>query len=504
MFPIKTEYKEIPRIKADALIFFIPSDENGRAAGGRRLASLLGASVHESALGDATGAVGETNVIYTPATFATRRIILSGIGEPGTLTLETLRRAGAAAARKAQQMKLPSIACILDGIGGTVPDTAATPEQTASAVAEGIVLGVYSFSAYITSDERKAGAIRSVSIVAPTKERWREIERAVKRTAIVCSGVYLARDLGNMPGLDLYPQTLASIVTRECRAAGCATEVFNEKKIASLKMGGILAVSRGSERPPRFITIEWKGAPRRERPVVLVGKGITFDTGGISIKPAANMGDMKMDMSGAAAVAGAMKAAASLKLPINLVGLIPACENMISGGAIRPGDVIRIMNGKTVEIDNTDAEGRLVLADALVYAERYKPKAVVDLATLTGACVVALGHYATGMMGTDRTLIGALKKAGDRTYERVWELPLYDEYEKLIKSDIADVKNLGGRWAGAITAGWFLRTFAGNYPWAHLDIAGTAILEENGDYTRRGASGVGVRLLVEWLRDLSA
>jgi len=209
---------------------------------------------------------------------------------------------------------------------------------------------------------------------------------------------------------------------------------------------------------------------------------------------------MKMDMSGAAAVIGTLKTAAALKLPVNIVGLVPAAENMPSGTAIRPGDVVRIMDGKSVEVDNTDAEGRMILADALVYAQRYKPKAVVDLATLTGSCVVALGHYATGMMGNDDDLIDALKSAGDSSYERVWELPLYDEYEKLIKSDVADVKNVGGRWAGAITAGWFLKKFTGDHPWVHLDIAGTAILEENGDYTQRGASGVGVRLLIEWLR----
>jgi leucyl aminopeptidase len=233
---------------------------------------------------------------------------------------------------------------------------------------------------------------------------------------------------------------------------------------------------------------------------VLVGKGVTFDSGGISIKPSAGMAEMKMDMSGAAAVIGTFEAVARLKLPVHIVGLIPAVENLPSGSAIRPGDILRHYNGKTSEVDNTDAEGRLILADALGYAETFKPQAVIDLATLTGAVVVALGHHATGMMGNDSALMKKLTSAGETTYERVWQLPLFDEYEKQIKSDVADVKNTGGRWAGSITAGLFLKRFIGNYKWVHLDIAGTAILEENGDYSFKGASGVGVRLLTEFLR----
>jgi leucyl aminopeptidase len=211
------------------------------------------------------------------------------------------------------------------------------------------------------------------------------------------------------------------------------------------------------------------------------------------------MAEMKMDMSGAAAVIGAFEAVARLKLPVHVVGLIPAVENMPSGSSLRPGDIVRHFNGKTSEVDNTDAEGRLILADALGYAERYKPAAVIDLATLTGACVVALGHHASGMLGNDASLMKKLEAAGEATYERVWQLPLFDEYEKLIKSDVADVKNTGGRWAGTITAAMFLKKFIGSYKWVHLDIAGTAILEENGDYTQKGASGVGVRLLTEFL-----
>jgi leucyl aminopeptidase len=246
--------------------------------------------------------------------------------------------------------------------------------------------------------------------------------------------------------------------------------------------------------------MQHNGTKKRLPTVVLVGKGVTFDSGGISIKPAQSMAEMKMDMSGAAAVIGTMQTAARLKLPLRLIGLVPATENLLGGSAMKPGDILTHYNGKTSEVDNTDAEGRLILADALSYAERYKPDLVIDLATLTGACVVALGQFASGMMGTAQSQMDRLKEAGERTYERVWQLPLFDEYDKLIKSNVADVKNVGPRWAGAITAAMFLKKFIGDYPWIHLDIAGTAIIEEAQDYIPKGGSGVGVRLLIDFLR----
>jgi leucyl aminopeptidase len=235
-----------------------------------------------------------------------------------------------------------------------------------------------------------------------------------------------------------------------------------------------------------------------------VGKGVTFDAGGISLKPSAGMAEMKMDMSGAGAVIGTMSAAAELRLPVHLVGLVPATENLPGGGALKPGDIVRHYNGMTTEVDNTDAEGRLILADALAYAGRYDPALIIDLATLTGAVVVALGHFATGMMGNNPVALQEMHDAGERTYERVWELPLFEEYDRLIRSDIADIKNVGGRWAGAITAGMFLKRFVGDRRWIHLDIAGTAIMEEPTAYIPRGGSGVGVRLLIDFLEHWSA
>ncbi len=500
MISLKTEFKDVASIKSDALVVFVPSDDKKNKAAKRKLQTLLGKSVPQTSLDDVTGKIGETSIVYTSESFSSKRMIITGIGESNKVTLEFLRRAGATAAKKAQSLKLASISYINENFDNGTLEINESLEDIVCAVAEGAALGTYKFSTYFSDEEQKTNPLKSVTFIAHSKKSLKQIDAGVKRALAISDGVYLARDLGNTPGLDLYPEKLATAAQQECRKAGCKVTVFDQQKIKSLKMGGILSVSKGSERPPRFIIIEWNGGKRTDKPYVLVGKGITFDTGGISIKPSANMGAMKMDMSGAAAVIGTLKTAAALKLPVNIVGLVPAAENMPSGTAIRPGDVVRIMDGKSVEVDNTDAEGRMILADALVYAQRYKPKAVVDLATLTGSCVVALGHYATGMMGNDDDLIDALKSAGDSSYERVWELPLYDEYEKLIKSDVADVKNVGGRWAGAITAGWFLKKFTGDHPWVHLDIAGTAILEENGDYTQRGASGVGVRLLIEWLR----
>jgi leucyl aminopeptidase len=272
--------------------------------------------------------------------------------------------------------------------------------------------------------------------------------------------------------------------------------------MAVLQMNGILAVAAGSSREPAFIILEYHGAPAGEKPVVLVGKGVTFDSGGISLKPREGMERMKDDMAGAAAVVETVMAAAELRLPVNLVGLVPAAENLPDGGAYKPGDVITAMAGKTVEIVNTDAEGRLLLADALHYARRYKPAWLIDVATLTGACLVALGHEASGLMSHDDGLATRLLEAAEATGERLWRLPLWEEYGALMESDIADLKNAGGPTAGTVTAGWYLGQFAEGMRWAHLDIAGTAWEEKGRNHLPKGATGVGVRLLVEFLRRL--
>jgi leucyl aminopeptidase len=322
----------------------------------------------------------------------------------------------------------------------------------------------------------------------------------VARTQALYRGIVLARDLVSHPGNVVTTGYLAKSAQELAARHKLACKVLEMKELERLGMNALLAVGKGSAEPPRLIVLEYRGATRKEHPIVLVGKGITFDSGGISIKPGAGMEEMKTDMAGCAAVMGAIEAAAGLKLPVNLVAILPTAENMPDGKAYKPGDVITSMSGQTVEITNTDAEGRLILCDALHYALKYKPGVMIDLATLTGACVVALGHEASGMMGNDQGLLGDLKKAGERSGERVWELPLWDSYGEVMKSDIADLKNAGSRDGGSITAGWFLKQFVGKTRWAHLDIAGTAWGDKARPYTPKGATGVGVRLLIEYLR----
>ena len=315
----------------------------------------------------------------------------------------------------------------------------------------------------------------------------------------------LSRDISNLPSKDCTPLQLASRAKKISSNRPLKTTIFNTDKLKKLGFGGLLGVASGSQQPPCFIIMEYNGGKRGEKPVVFVGKTITFDTGGISIKPSPSMDEMKHDKSGGATVMALMQAVADLKLPVNVIGLMPATENMPSGSAYKPGDVITFYNKKTAEILNTDAEGRVILADALSYAQNYKPRMIIDFATLTGACIIALGTAVSGLLGNDKKIINSLFESGERTGEKVWELPLTKDYKKLIQSDIADIKNIGGRGAGTITAAAFLSHFVGNYPWAHLDIAGTAWTQEGTpkkSYIKKGATGVGVLLSIDFLRNL--
>lgn len=442
--------------------------------------------------GDFKGKESESVILYLDGTAGSNRIVLVGLGEKKNLSLEKYRRAAALGAKKARSLRAHIV-------GFEVPAASREKADSLFALAEGASLSLYRYDKYISKKKEDEPRIGELMFCSNDTSLTTMAPKILGKAQILCEATSLARDLQNAPANEIYPETLAK-AARDCAEKnGFTATVMDEYEIKELGMGGVIGVSQGSAKPPRFIILEY--GSQSKKPVVLVGKGVTFDTGGISIKPAAGMAEMKMDMSGAAAVIGTFEAVSRLKMPVHIVGLIPAVENMPSGSSVRPGDILRHFNGKTSEVDNTDAEGRLILADALAYADKYNPTAVIDLATLTGACVVALGHYATGMMGNDDNLQKALKMAGEKTYERVWRLPMFDEYEKLIKSDVADVKNVGGRWAGAITAAWFLRKFIGDYKWVHLDIAGPAILEENLDYIPKGGSGVGVRLLTEFLRN---
>jgi leucyl aminopeptidase len=480
--------------KADAAALFCFESEDSLSALRAELAKSFdhAASIFES--GDFKAKLKSSAVIYT-GNKDLPRLFLIGLGKKEGCTAETLRRAASAAAKRAASMQSESL------VMSCVETDSIEVSDAALALFEGAALANYRFDKYITSGKEDKKKLGKITLCAESKKTAAAAKGVLELAGAIYEGVTLARDLANAPNNEIYPETLAKKAQSAGKDAGFKVTVLDKKKIESLKMGGLLAVNQGSVRPPVFIVMEYKGGKSQDKPIVFVGKGITFDTGGISIKPGAGMGDMKMDMHGAASVIGAITAIAKAKLPVNVIALVPSTENMPSGSAYVPGDIITFMNGKTAEIDNTDAEGRLVLADALTYADRYKPQAVVDLATLTGACVIALGNVTTGMMGTDDALKNRLKKAAERTNEYVCELPLYEEYEEQIKSDVADVKNAGGRGAGAITAALFLKKFIGDYPWVHLDIAGTGMSTRETDYMPKGGTGIGVRLLVDMVRN---
>ncbi len=366
---------------------------------------------------------------------------------------------------------------------------------------EGIYLGIYSFDTYKSGDKiQKKLAINFYA------ENNKKLNSALTKAKILFQGIKFARDLQNEPAEKITPIELSKRISFELREAGVNVKVLNQFEIQKRKMGGVIAVGKGSDNPPRFIIIEYNGNIRNKKSkkkIALVGKGVTFDSGGISIKPAANMSEMKADMSGAAVVAGTILSAARAKLPLNIFGIIPAVENMVSGKSMRPGDIIMTSSGKSIEIDNTDAEGRVILSDALDFASKQKPDVIIDLATLTGACVVALGEFVAGLFTNNESLATNLYDAGISTHERLWRLPLWDDYNMLNKSEIADVKNLGGRWGGAISAAKFLENFVDKkIPWAHLDIAGPALAHKYNNYTNKYMTGFGVRLLFEYLRKL--
>ncbi|MEK9133368.1 MAG: leucyl aminopeptidase, partial [Pseudomonadota bacterium] len=354
---------------------------------------------------------------------------------------------------------------------------------------------LYRFDQLKSKPSNSRRALRRVVLAVPKRSDLGPGEQAIREGRAIAEGMKLARDLGNLPGNLCTPAYLAEQAVEIGKQYGLKITVLEKDDMQKLGMGALLSVARGSRQPPKLIVLEYHGGKEGEPPVALVGKGLTFDAGGISIKPAANMDEMKYDMCGGASVLGAVKAAAELKLPLNIVGIIPSSENLPDGDANKPGDIVTSMSGQTVEVLNTDAEGRLILSDALTYAERYKPAVVIDIATLTGACVIALGAHASGLLANNDQLAREILGAGKYTYDRAWQLPLWDEYQKQLDSNFADMANIGGREAGTITGACFLARYAKNFKWAHLDIAGTAWKTGK----EKGATGRPVPLLVQFL-----
>jgi leucyl aminopeptidase len=420
-------------------------------------------------------------------------VVLVGLGEARSVDARSVREAAGRAVMTLTRRKKLRAALLVPAVRRL--DARATGQT----LAEGAILGGYRFDGYKTLDKGPPG-LEKLVLLATGSGSLAPLRAGVRIGVAIGESVNAARDLANEPGSVATPAYLASQARVFAKEAGLTAHVLTPRELEKQKMGAILAVGRGSANPPRLIVLE-HGEPSPRRPTIaLVGKGITFDTGGISIKPAANMDAMKGDMSGGAAVLGAMRAIGLLKLPLHVVGIVAAAQNMPDGNAYLPGDIVETAAGITLEILNTDAEGRVVLSDALHYATHYEPDAIIDLATLTGAKIVALGSSCCAVIGSDEKLIQKLRDAGDRAHERAWPLPLWPEHKRKIKGDVGDLKNTGGREAGSIMAAALLSHFVGDFPWAHLDIAGNEFSSSNGPLAPRGATGFGVRLLVELLR----
>ena len=496
---ITFEKSGFEKIKADAYIFLCYEDKKLFEDELKFIQKQMKTKIVGLSLEDFKGKAGQTELIYTPKS----RIILSGLGKRSDITLEKVRVAVYNTVKKARSLKIKKIAVEIIH-DETYPESF---EEIARAEAISCILGNYYFGKYYTTKDKKEGTTIKEAVFFTEKKIMdkyaKEIDKGIKTGSIIGNSTNFARDLGNEPSNILFPESYCNLIAERAEKSKKYTaEILTLKEIQELGMGCVIAVSKGSLYEPRFLILRYNGGPEGEQPYVVIGKGVTFDSGGISIKPGAGMARMKMDMCGSAATIGVIEAVSHLGLKLNVIGLIPMVENMPSGNALKPGDVITAYNGMTIEVDNTDAEGRLILADALSYADQFKPKAVIDMATLTGAVVIAIGDVASAIMGNNQELIDKLFKAGMKSNDKVWQLPLWDEYDRKIDSEIADVKNQGtGKQAGTITAGMFLKRFIGKYPWAHIDIAATAMRDSKQDYLPKNATGAGVRLVTQYLMD---
>ncbi|NIF92013.1 leucyl aminopeptidase [Burkholderia sp. Cy-637] len=442
--------------------------------------------------GDMDGKLGKTLFLHEVEGIGASRVLLVGLGKQDGFGQKAYQEAARAAWRALLATKVGQVTFTL----AQLPVAERGAEWSVRAAILALRGETYRFTQMKSKAEPAPATLKRVVFsVDPADEK--AAKQAAKQAVAIANGMDLTRDLGNLPGNVCTPTYLANTAKQLAKDWGLKAEVLGLKQIQALKMGSFLSVTRGSVEPPQFIVLHYQGAAAKVAPIVLVGKGITFDTGGISLKPGEGMDEMKYDMCGAGSVLGTMRALAEMELKLNVVAIVPTCENMPSGQATKPGDIVTSMKGLTIEVLNTDAEGRLILCDALTYAERFKPAAVIDVATLTGACVIALGHHNSGLFSKDDALAGELLDASREAGDPAWRLPLDDEYQDLLKSNFADLANIGGRPGGSITAACFLARFAESYPWAHLDIAGTAW--KSG--AAKGATGRPVPLLSQFLID---
>ena len=492
---IKVKIGDFTKTGADTLLYSIfegikkPADE---LAGIDK--ALDGEVVKLIKQGEIKGKSGEVTIIYTLGKLPEGRVVIIGLGKSKDLTSDKIRIAIADACRGLRKKGAKHIAAALVGVGVNHID----PETSAEAITEGAILGLYTFTRHITKKQEQS-EIEKLVIIDRNSKNKAGIQQGITTGKILAEAANLARDMVNESPNYMTPTILAEEAKKVAEKHGLEIEILERKQMKELGMGGLLGVAQGSQQPPKFIVLKYQGKSAKTIDIALVGKGITFDSGGISLKPTTDMGEMKSDMAGGASVIAAIGAIAQLKPKINVMAIIPATENLPSGTALKPADVLTAMNGKTIEIITTDAEGRLILADALGYANKQGAKAIVDVATLTGACEVALGSITSGAFTNNQALLDKVIAAGAKAGDKLWQLPMFDEYKELNKSDVADLKNTGGSKGGAITAALFLGEFAEKTPWVHLDIAGTALLDSPKGYYIKGATGVPTRTLIKFV-----
>ena len=490
---IKIENTNPIKKKTEMLCGFV-LENSDKILGFNKINSKITDSVKQS-LRDNNGVFGRVTVIPTNNKITAKRILLAGIGRKEKISNDTIRFVSGKIAQKASELKLKEFTII------TPPSFLTENISSTSQITEGCKMTLNKFDKF---KSKKECSVPDLSILVSDSKK---IAKNIKNSEIISEGVIFARNISNLPPNECTPTTLANFAKIISKKNKMKCIVFSRNELYKKGFGGIIAVGQGSKNDPKLIVMEYHGGKQNEKPIVLVGKAVTFDTGGISLKPGEKMDEMKFDKCGGCTVLGIMKALSELKLPVNVIGVIPSVENMPSGESYRPGDIIKLYNGKTAEILNTDAEGRLILADALAYGEkRYSPKVIIDFATLTGACIVALGNNMAAIVSNDEKLKQKIKESSKRTTEEIWELPLNDDYMDMIKSDVADMKNIGiGRAAGTITAAAFLRNAIEKTPWVHIDIAGVAWTQgatKSKPYNPKGATGFGVRLILDYLQKI--
>ncbi|MFC1929403.1 leucyl aminopeptidase [Chloroflexota bacterium] len=496
---IKVVTGNITKIEADAIIvnFFEGMEglDGDIAAVDKALDGAISQLIDQKEI---KGKLNEITLIHSVGKLPSSRVIVSGLGKQAELSPNKIRGAIAETCRWLRKKGLKNIATVVQGVG----INNISPESSAQVITEGTLLGLYSFRKYLTKKDDDYTEIRQIQIVS-IHETKTALKQGIHKGRILAEAANLARDMVNEPANYMTPSQMAEAARELAATYGLEVEVLEREQMQKLGMSALLGVAQGSQQPPKFIVLRYKGSGSRKVDAALIGKGITFDSGGISIKPSEKMAEMKEDMAGGAAVIATISAIARLKTKIDVVAIVPATENLPSGSALKPGDILTAMNGKTIEVLNTDAEGRLILADALSYATKLGAKAIIDVATLTGACMIALGLICSGAFSNNQRLTDRVIAAGKEAGEYIWQMPMYDDYKELIKSDVADIKNIGNRYGGAITAAKFLEEFVSKTPWVHLDIAGTARSEKEQNHIVKGATGVPVRTLVNLILSLA-